>query len=156
MGEPAVDHVGHGFEAAVRMPVRASGLAGLVLDLAHLIHVHERVEVSAGNPREGADHREPLAFIARASGCYPANRPFRIGGGGPGDAGQLQNISGDSRHTGYNRTAVRFIPGMALPCMGRSDQLIRFCPGFVGRRKRNRALTSRRILSWCDQAFAAT
>ncbi len=44
MLEHAVDHVGDGFEAAVGVLRGALGLAGRVVDLAHLVHVHERVE----------------------------------------------------------------------------------------------------------------
>ena len=65
MLERAVDDVGDGLEAAVRVPRRALGLAGRVLDLAHLIHVDERVEVGEVDAGERAAHREPFAFEAR-------------------------------------------------------------------------------------------
>ncbi|SKV60298.1 Uncharacterised protein [Mycobacteroides abscessus subsp. massiliense] len=45
MGEPAVDHVGDGLEAAMRVPIRPTRLAGLILDFAHLIHVDERIQL---------------------------------------------------------------------------------------------------------------
>ena len=60
VGEPAVDHVGDGFEPAVRMPVGASRLPGLVLHLTHLVHVYERVEVGGADPGEGPDDGEAL------------------------------------------------------------------------------------------------
>ncbi len=60
--EGAVDHVGHGLEAAVRVPRRPLGFARPVVDLAHLVHVHERVEVGHVDAREGAANREALAL----------------------------------------------------------------------------------------------
>ena len=65
--ERAVDHVGDGLEAAVRVPRRALGLAGGVLDLAHLIHVDERVELIELDAGEGAADGEALALEARAA-----------------------------------------------------------------------------------------
>ena len=62
--ERAVDHVGHGLEAAVRVPRRALGLARAVVDLTHLVHVHERVEVGHVDAGEGSANREALAFEA--------------------------------------------------------------------------------------------
>ena len=67
MLERAVDHVGDGLEAAVRMPRRALGLAGRVFDLAHLVEVDERVEVLEVDAGEGAADREPLPFEAAAA-----------------------------------------------------------------------------------------
>ena len=40
-----VDHVGDGLEAPVWMPVGAFGLQRRVVDLTHLVHVHERVQI---------------------------------------------------------------------------------------------------------------
>ena len=62
--ERAVDHVGHGLEPAVRVPRRALGLARPVVDLAHLVHVHEGVEVGHVDAGEGTANREALAFEA--------------------------------------------------------------------------------------------
>ena len=62
--EDAVDHVGDGLEAAVRVPGRALGLAGRVLDLAHLVEVDEGVEVVQRDAGEGAAHGEALALEA--------------------------------------------------------------------------------------------
>jgi hypothetical protein len=47
VAERAVDDVGDGLEPAVRVPRRALRLTRPVVDLTHLVHVHERVE-----PRE--------------------------------------------------------------------------------------------------------
>src|SRR5215471_11227073 len=67
--EGPIDHVGHGLEAAVWVPCRALWLARCVVDLAHLVHVHEWVEVGGGDAGERADHREAFALEAtRASG----------------------------------------------------------------------------------------
>ena len=62
--EDAVDDVGDGLEAAVRVPGGALGLARRVLHLAHLVHHDERVEVLVVDPGEGAAHREALALEA--------------------------------------------------------------------------------------------
>ena len=63
--EDAVEHVGHGLEAAVRVPGRALRLARRVLDLAHLVEVDERVEVLEVGARERAADGETLALEAR-------------------------------------------------------------------------------------------
>ena len=62
--EGAVDHVGDGLEAAVGVPVGAPGLARRVVDLAHLVHVDERVEVGQVDAGEGPADREALALEA--------------------------------------------------------------------------------------------
>jgi hypothetical protein len=64
VAEDPVDHVGDGLEAAVGVPGGALGLAGGVVDLAHLVHVHERVEVAQVHAGEGAADGEALAFQA--------------------------------------------------------------------------------------------
>ena len=58
----AVDHVGHGLEAAVRMVGRALGLAGRVLHGAQVIQQQERIGQAKVDPGEGAAHLEALAF----------------------------------------------------------------------------------------------
>ena len=62
VGEGPVDHVGDGLEAAVGVPGGSLGLAGRVVDLAHLVHVHERVELGEGPAGEGPTDRESLAL----------------------------------------------------------------------------------------------
>ena len=76
--ERSVDHVGDGLEAAVRMPRRAARLARRVVDLAHLVHVDERVEVAHVHAGERAHDRESLALVsARAGGDRP-DRPLGV------------------------------------------------------------------------------
>ena len=58
----AVDHVGHGLEPAVRMVGRALGLAGRVLDRAHVVEHQERVGETQVDPRGGSPDLESLAF----------------------------------------------------------------------------------------------
>ena len=68
--ERAVDHVGDGLEAAVRVPRRALRLARRVLHLAHLVHVDERVEVAPGRRRRtrgGPGSPRPRSRSARSS-----------------------------------------------------------------------------------------
>ncbi len=77
--EAAVDHVGDGFEAAVRVPVRAPRLTGLVLHLAHLVHVHERVEVGGAHAGEGAHDGKALALVAARAGGDRADGPLGVG-----------------------------------------------------------------------------
>ena len=71
----AVDHVGDGLEAAVRMPRGALGLAGRVVDLAHLVQVQERVQGGQVDAGERAANREPLALEAVGGGGDAAYRP---------------------------------------------------------------------------------
>jgi hypothetical protein len=77
--EGAVDHVGDGLEAAVRVPRCALGLAGPVVDLAHLVHVHERVEVGHVDAGEGPTNREPLAFETARRGGDGRDAAWSIG-----------------------------------------------------------------------------
>ena len=74
MLEDAVDHVGDGLEAAVRVPRRALRLARRVLDLAHLVEVDERVEVAEVDAGERAADREALALEARGARRDAADR----------------------------------------------------------------------------------
>ena len=57
--ERAVDHVGDGLEATVGVPGGALGLARGVVDLAHLVHVDERVEVGEVDAGEGPATGKP-------------------------------------------------------------------------------------------------
>ena len=82
--EDAVDHVGDGLEAAVRVPRRALRLARRVLDLAHLVEVDERVEVGEVDAGERPADREALALEAARRGGDAADR--RAGGRRPGRA----------------------------------------------------------------------
>ena len=81
--ERAVDDVGHGLEAAVRMPRRAFGLPRRVFDLAHLVEVDERVQVREVDPRESASYRESLPLEPvrggrdRPHAALPGLRPKR-------------------------------------------------------------------------------
>ena len=65
--EDAVDDVGDGFEATVRMPRRALRLTRRVLHLAHLIHHDEGVQGTQVDTGERAAHREALAFESARS-----------------------------------------------------------------------------------------
>jgi hypothetical protein len=62
--QKAVHHVGHGLEAAVRVPGRALRLARSVVDLAHLVQVDEWVEVGQVGTGERAEDREALTLEA--------------------------------------------------------------------------------------------
>ena len=105
--EHPVDDVRDGLEAAVRVPRGALGLARRVLDLAHLVHVHERVEVAQADARERAPDREPLALEARRRGGDPRDRPVALGRG-LGDPGQDQQIgNGNGRHDDAPRSRPR-------------------------------------------------
>ncbi len=75
----AVEHVGHGLEAAVRVPGRADGFAGPVHRRAHLVEQQERVGVVEAQP---AGERPPdLEAGALGHVAAPA-RPTRPGAGG--------------------------------------------------------------------------
>jgi len=60
--ELAVDHVRDGLEAAVGVPRSALGFAWGVLDLAHLVHVDERVEGALADAGERTAHRKALTL----------------------------------------------------------------------------------------------
>src|SRR5205807_2504015 len=62
--EGAVDHVGHGLEPAVRVPGGSLRLARTVLDLTHLVHVNEGIEMALVHSVEGAPNRKALTFQA--------------------------------------------------------------------------------------------
>jgi hypothetical protein len=78
--EDAVDHVRDRLEPAVRVPRRALGLTGRVVDLAHLIQVDERVQLGHRHTGERAAHRKALALEAARRGGQMADRPVRRGG----------------------------------------------------------------------------
>ena len=113
----AVDHVGDGLEAAVRVPRRALGLARRVVDLAHLVHVDERVEVGQVDAGEGPADGEALALeAARRRGDA---RDRAVGRDRPGRAraaGQREDVlDGHSRHV-HLRAEIEFsIAGVARP-----------------------------------------
>ena len=81
VAERAVDEVCDGLEATVRVPRGALRLARRVLDLAHLVHVDERVEVLQAHPRERAADREALALEARRRGGDLDDWPVPFGSG---------------------------------------------------------------------------
>src|SRR5439155_263169 len=70
----AVDHVGDGLEAAVRMPGGAFRLARAILDLAHLVHMNEWVEIALIEPIEGAPYRKTLTLDTVRSGGHGSPR----------------------------------------------------------------------------------
>ena len=99
--EDPVDHVGDGLEAPVGVPGGALGLAGAVVDLAHLVHVHERVEVGQGDAGEGAPDREALALEAGRGGGHALHRARsrrRRGIGRLDPREDEQVVDGDSGH----------------------------------------------------------
>ena len=98
MRETAVDHVGDGFEPAVRMPVGAPRLARLVFDFAHLVHVDERVEVGGADSGERAHDGKPLALVALRAGGDGPDGPFGVGRRRCGDTGKRQGVGGNSWH----------------------------------------------------------
>jgi hypothetical protein len=103
VAEDPVDHVCHGLEPAVRMPGRALGLAGRVVDLAHLVHVDERVELAEVDASERAPDRESLSLESGRGGGHRLHRPVRGHGGiGLGDAGQDEDVVDGYRWHGYS------------------------------------------------------
>ena len=88
---------------AVRVPVGAAGLARRVVDLAHLVHVDERVEVGQVDPGEGPAHREALALEALRRGGDRPDRPVDGAHRGPGDAGEGEGVGGDGGHCFSNQ-----------------------------------------------------
>ena len=98
MLERAVEHVGHGLEAAVGMPVGAPGLARAVVDGAHLIHVDEGVEGLDRRAGEGPADGEALALEPRRSRGDAGHRSLDGPGRRLGEAGQGQGVSGHGRH----------------------------------------------------------
>ena len=81
VAEDAVDDVGDRLEAPVRVPRGALGLTGGVVDLAHLVHVDERVERPEVHPRERAPDREPLSLEPGRCRGYRQHGPFGYRGG---------------------------------------------------------------------------
>ena len=97
--ELAVDEVGDGLEAAVGVPEGALGLTGGVVDLAHLVHVDERVEQGRVDAGEGAADGEALALEPAGGRGHAADPALdRVGGGwGDGVEGE-QVVDGIGRH----------------------------------------------------------
>ena len=98
--EDAVDQVGDGLEPAMRMPGRALGLTGRVIDLAHLVEVDERIEFGKIHAGERAADREalPLETLGRdrdaLDGALPGDEGIRrCDAGKDGDV-----VNSDGRH----------------------------------------------------------
>jgi hypothetical protein len=103
--ELPVDHVGDGFEAPMRMPRRAFRLARCVLDLSHLIHVNERIEIGQAHACKRASDRESFAFeAARRHGHVTC----RSQGGRvyAGQARECLRIGGNCRHQTLRSTTA--------------------------------------------------
>jgi hypothetical protein len=97
--EGPVDDVRDGFEPAVRVPGRALGLAGRVFDLAHLVHVHEGIELGQVDPGERAADGEALALEAARRGGHASNAPRPRPLGNERNAVQLGRVlDGDGGH----------------------------------------------------------
>ncbi len=115
VGHLAVDHVGDGLEAAVRVPRRALGLARRVLDLAHLVEVHERVEVGQVDAGERPADREALALEAARRRRHRATGRSTASSAGAGMRGSDEDVvDGHGWHAGgtlRRRTDSRPIPG---------------------------------------------
>ena len=97
--EDPVEHVGHRFEPAVRMPRRSLGLPRRVLDLTHLIHVDEWVEVGQIDAGERPADGESLPLEPGRRGDHGPNRAYRdppVDDGDPLQRGDV--IDRDGRH----------------------------------------------------------
>ena len=70
----AVDHVGDRLESPVGVPRRALRLPRRVLDLPHLVHVDERIEVRQIDAGESAAHGEALPLQATRRTRHGAHR----------------------------------------------------------------------------------
>ena len=60
--EGAFHHVGHCFESTVWVPRGSFGLTGTIVNLTHLIHVDEGVEVGDIDSREGSSDWKAFAL----------------------------------------------------------------------------------------------
>ena len=97
--EDAVDDVGDGLEAAVRVPGRALRLTGRVLHLAHLVHHDERVELGQVDAGERAADREPLPLEALRGGGHLPDRTRLVAQSGLAQAVENgQVVDGDGGH----------------------------------------------------------
>ncbi len=76
----AFDHVGDGLKASVRMPRCALGLAGSVIDFAHLVHVNEGVELRQVDAGEGSPNGKTLALNTPRGGRDLDDASRTIGG----------------------------------------------------------------------------
>lgn len=108
MGEPSVDHVGDGFEAAMGVPTRPARFAGFVFDLTHLIHVDERVQLGGRHTGEGADDGE--AFPSYPRGPVVIDRTGRSvsAGSGTGMRGRVRASIDDTVIAGM-QTSLRAV-----------------------------------------------
>ena len=103
--DDAIDHVRHGFEAAVGMPGRALWFTGGVLDRSHLVQVDERVEQRHIDTGERAPNGESLTLEAARGGGHRAHGAFdRIDGQWLGNAGQGKNVAHGHGGHGFSST----------------------------------------------------
>jgi hypothetical protein len=95
----SVDHVSHGFESAMRMPGGALRLTGRILHLAHLVHVHERIQLRQWHSRESAMHRKTLALQPSRCGGHTDYPTLARAGREALQTGQPQTIGSYSGHS---------------------------------------------------------
>jgi hypothetical protein len=98
MLEDAIDHVGHGFEAPVRVPRSALGLTRRIVHLTHLIHVDEWIESTEIHSRERPAHWEALALEAGRRGRHRDHLTVDRGGIWLWDPWQGHGVGADGWH----------------------------------------------------------
>ena len=115
--EGPVDHVRDGLEAAVGVPGCALRLAGAVVDRAHLVHMHERVERREVHPVERSAYGKPLALEAPGRSGHAHHRArvgLRVGFGDPGKG---EGIGGDGWHGFAPRWDETLLAGTRRPAI---------------------------------------
>ena len=101
--EGAVKDVGDRLEATVRVPRGALGLTRCVLDLAHLVHVDEGVEIGQVDAGEGTSHGETLPLETARRSRHRTHRTRELIQGRALDAREVENaVDGDGWHGGQS------------------------------------------------------
>src|ERR1035437_2126785 len=94
MRKHPIDHVGHRLEPAVRVPGCSLGLTRCIVDLPHLVHVHERVEVGHAHSGKRPPHRESSTSKPLGAGVTGAKgRSVIPVGSGSGTRGRAATLS---------------------------------------------------------------
>ena len=76
--ECAVHEIRNGFETTMRMPIGAAGFKRRIVDLAHLVHHDERIEIGRRHASKSAAHWKTFAFKTTRRGGDRAHRARTI------------------------------------------------------------------------------
>ena len=101
MYENTVHDVCDSLEPAMWMPIGSTRFIGRVIDLAHLIHMNERIKNLSAHTRKSSTHWETFALMTTWGCCYRNDRT-RMSSDRCGNTRKSQSIGGNCGHAIFN------------------------------------------------------